>query len=112
MQLSVAELGTLGVHDRRVRRNGLCVHSGAVWDLAIDYPGSGTKANFYVSTRRLGIQVLEFDPTVAGDPEDRFAELDLIQTGDYAMGLALQVAENQKQLVVSDHGGGTRVFGE
>ena len=81
-----------------------------VWDIVIDYPGSGTKANVYVSVRRVGVQILEFDPTLPAG--QRFTELDLIQTAEYAMGLVLRTVEGERQLVVSDHGGGIRVFGD
>ena len=81
-----------------------------VWDIVIDDPGSGTKANVYVSVRRVGVQILEFDPTLPAG--QRFTELDLIQTAEYAMGLVLRTVEGERQLVVSDHGGGIRVFGD
>jgi len=81
-----------------------------VWDVAIDYPGTGTKANVYVSVRRGGVQVLEFD---AAQPyENRLTELELIQTAEYPMGLALRTVDGEKQLVVGDHGGGIRIYGE
>ena len=81
-----------------------------VWDVAIDYPGTGTKANVYVSVRRGGVQVLEFD--TAQPYAERLAELELIQTAEYPMGLALRTVNGEKQLVVGDHGGGIRIYGE
>ena len=65
---------------------------------------------FRIVTALFAILLLAL-PTSAQSAK-RFEEIGLVQTTDYAMGLALRTVEGERQLVVSDHAGGIRVFGD
>ena len=56
--------------------------------------------------RRVGVVVLEFDPT----SQTPLTEIDRIQTPDFAS--KIEVRQDNDTLIVNDYGGGIRVYEE
>jgi hypothetical protein len=79
-----------------------------IMDITIDHRGTG-QALVYVGTRRVGIDVLEFD---AVDPQAvSLIWSKRIQTGEFVSGTTLQeLPGGPTRLVISDYGGGVRVY--
>ena len=82
-----------------------------VFDVAVDYRG-GKTAMVYVPVRRVGVVALRFDPRAAeGAPI--LEEVGRIQTAEYVFAVDLRTnGDGSRHLVVTDHGGGIRVYGE
>ena len=82
----------------------------AAFDIAIDYRG-GSAATVYVAVRRVGVVILNFDPAATVGQE--LVQVGRIQTGDHASAVHLRINPNgTRHLVVSDYGGGIRLYGE
>lgn len=79
-----------------------------VLDLVIDETPSGIYV--YVGVRRVGIEILSFDPTLP-DKEDWLTKVGRLQTANDPFGLAVRVDdEGKKTLLVTDHFGGFRIY--
>lgn len=71
-----------------------------------------------MAVRRVGVLVLSFDPGAA-NPLDRLVEVGRIQTAEYAASVHVRervdgngVPTGERDLVVSDYGGGIRFYDE
>ena len=80
-----------------------------MWDVILDVDAAGN-IYVYISVLRLGIVVLEFDPTQAV-AEDRLIHQKLIQTSYRTAGMFLREKNGIRTLVVADHGAGIRLYG-
>ena len=66
----------------------------------------------HVAARRIGVVQLRFDPDppVGGSV---LTEEETLQTAEYVYGLEIRVNEDlSRNLVITDHGGGIRVYEE
>gem|GEM_PF-1596690 len=85
-----------------------------IFDIAIDYRGSN-KAKIYVTSPRVGVQVLEFqvNPNATSAPPTLVYE-SLIQSSGWTTGVDLRVNADGESphLLVSEYGGGFSVFKE
>ena len=63
----------------------------------------------YLAARRVGVEVLEFDPTAL--PDSRLTQVARIQMAEYPVSTHVrQNADGSQHLIVSDYGGGIRVY--
>ena len=83
----------------------------SIFDVAVDH-GGGETAIIYVGARRGGVHALRFDPNDVTGVGEPFQSLGHMQTPADASGLHLQTSSyGTRQLLVSDYGGGLRLFG-
>ncbi|MDA1349253.1 MAG: hypothetical protein O3A47_10400 [Chloroflexi bacterium] len=83
----------------------------SIFDVAVDH-GGGETAIIYVGARRGGVHALRFDPNDVTGVGEPFQSLGHMQTPADASGLHLQTSSyGTRQLLVSDYGGGLRLYG-
>lgn len=85
-----------------------------IWDIAIDYRGgTSEKAMIYVTSPRVGVQVLEFEVKSGSTTQPTLTFKKLIQSSGWTTGVDVREnADGSRHLLVSENGGGFRVFEE
>ncbi len=79
----------------------------ALMDIAVDYEGGGS-ALIYLAERRVGFEVLRFDPT----KNKILKRVSTVQTPGETQGVSItQLASGEKFLIVADYSGGIRLYG-
>jgi len=83
-----------------------------IFDISIDYRGGGSEvANVYVTSPRVGVQVLEFTVPSASATEPTLVFKEIIQSSGWTTGVDVRVnTDLSRHLLVSENWGGFRVF--